>query len=331
METKPVLRLAVPSAGPMYEPMLMFLRSCGIGVQRTNLRRYTAHIPALPGLQVVFQRASDITPKVEEGSSDLGIVGMDRFLEIRREGGNTDIVIESLGFGHCELLMVVPDFWVDVTSLTDLADLSMELREEGADLRIATKYPRLVERFLLSNGVNYFSLVQSSGALEAAPEMGYADIIADLTSTGTTMRENRLKTISGGTILTSQACLVANRELLSADEAKLSLARAVVEMAQAHLRSEGFYTVTANMKGETADDVASYILGDADISGLRGPTISKVYTQDGEGCYAVTIVVEKDRLLPAVNRLRTLGGSSVTVSQPNYVFDSDSTALDRLP
>ena len=85
------------------------------------------------------------------------------------------------------------------------------------------------------------------------------------------------------------------------------------------------------MKGETAEDVAGYILADADISGLRGPTISKVYTRDGEGWYAVTIIVEKDRLLPAVDRLRKLGGSSVTVSQPNYVFDSDSTALDRLP
>ena len=330
MQTGPVLRLAVPSDGPMHEPMLMFLRSCGIGVQRTNLRSYTAHIPTLPGMQVLFQRASDITPKVEEGSSDLGIVGRDRFLEMRREGGSTVIVIESLGFGHCELLIGVPDFWVDVTSLADLADLSMELREEGADLRIATKYPRLVERFLLSNGVNYFSLVQSSGALEVAPAMGYADIIADLSSTGTTMRENRLKPISGGTILESQACLVANRDMLSSDEAKLALAKAVVEMAEAHLQSEGFYTLTANMKGESAEDVAGYILADADISGLRGPTISKVYTRDGEGWYAVTIIVEKDRMLPAVDRLRKLGGSSVTVSQPSYVFDSDSTALDRL-
>ena len=330
MQSTPALRLAVPSSGPLYDPMLMFLSSCGIGVVRANMRRYTASIPSLPGIQVLFQRHSDITLKVDESSSDIGIVGLDRFLEMRREGGSTEVVIENLGFGHCELSLEVPDFWVDVTSLADLTDLSMEFREEGTDLRIATKYPRLVERFLLSNGVNYFSLVQSSGALEAAPAMGYADIIADISSTGTTMRENRLKSIGGGTILESQACLVANKEMLSNDKARLRLAKTVVELMEARLESGGFYSVTANMKGETPEDVAGYILEHADISGLRGPTISKVHTRDGEGWYAVTVIVERDKLVSAVDQLRRIGGSSVTVSQPTYVFDSDSTGLDRI-
>ena len=327
---KSVLRLVVPSDGVLYEPTLMFLRACGLGVLRTNQRRYTAAIPALQGVEVLFQRSADITMKVEEGSADMGVVGLDRFLEIRQEGGSAGIVIDKLGFGHCELSMGVPDSWVDVTSLADLADLSMEFREEGRDLRIATKYPRLVERFLLSNGVNYFSLVQSSGTLEVAPAMGYADVIADISTTGQTMRENRLKPIHGGSILTSEACLVSSRLTLALDGGKLDLARAVVELIQAHLQSEGFYSITANMKGEAPEEVASYVLEHSDISGLRGPTISKVYSPDGEGWYAVTIIVEKDRLLAAVERLRQLGGSSVSVSQPSYVFDSECAALDRL-
>jgi len=325
-----MLRLAVPSDGALHDPSMMFLSSCGIGVLRSNLRRYTAEIPSLPGVVVHFQRGSDIALKVEEGSADVGIVGKDRFLESWTEEGDSDIVIEGLGFGHSQLVLGVPDSWVDVTSLADLADLSMEFREQGQDLRVATKYTRSVERFLLSNGVSYFTLVPSSGTLEAAPSMGYADIIADIAATGATMRENRLKTVHGGTILTSEACLVGNLALLSTSEEKLVLASTLVERVEAHLQAREFYSVTANMEGENAEDVARNVLDHADISGLRGPTISKVYSPDGGGWFAVTVIVGKDRLLEAVDRLRGAGGSSVTVFQPDYVFQSRSSAVKRL-
>jgi ATP phosphoribosyltransferase len=325
-----VLRLSVPSDGPLYEPALAFLRSCGIGLLRTNLRRYTAAIPTLPGVTVHFQRGSDIGQKVEEGSADVGIMGRDRFLESREEGGNSNIVIENLGFGHSELVIAIPDSWVDVTSLADLADVAMEFREQGKDLRIATKYPRLTERFLLSGGVNYFSIVPSSGTLEAAPSMGYADIIADISITGVTLRENRLKAIHGGSIMASEACLISNVSQLAGDPDKLDLAKSLVGRIEAHLQAVEFYSVTANLKGEDPEDVAGVVLRHADISGLRGPTISKVYTLDGDGWYAVTVIVERERLLDAVERLREIGGSSVTVSQPDYVFHSQSRAVDRL-
>ena len=325
-----MLRLAVPSDGALHEPSLLFLESSGMGVSRRNLRQYTAEIPSLPGVAVHFQRGSDIAMKVEEGSAELGLVGLDRFLETRREGGGSRVVIEGLGFGHAELVLGVPDSWVDVTSLADLADLAVEFRGKGTDLRIATKYPRLVERFLLSHGVAFFTLVPSSGTLEAAPEMGYADIIADISSTGTTMRANRLKTIAGGSVVTSEACLIGNGLLLAADPEKLRLATAVVERIEGRMRSLDFYTITANMKGEDADSLAAYVLKHADISGLRGPTISKVYSGDGNGWFSVTVIVEKGKLLGAVDQFRELGGSSVTVSQPDYVFHSECSAVERL-
>lgn len=324
------LRLAISSDGALYEPTQAFLRACGLGVSRQNLRRYTAEIPALPGVSVLFQRGSDITPKVEEGSADIGIVGMDRFYELRREDGDTNLVVKGLGFGSCQLVIGVPDSWVDVTSLADLADLSMEFRQEGRDLRIVTKFPRLVERFLLSNGINFFSLVHSSGTLEVAPSMGIADIIVDISESGTTMRENRLKTISGGSIIRSQACLISNSRLLRDDPLKLDRAKSLVDVIEAHLQSKDYYTITANMRGEAPEEVANYVLEHADISGLRGPTISKVYTQDAAGWYAVTVVVEKEKLLDAVEHFRQLGGTSVTVSQPNYVFNAECDAHSRL-
>lgn len=325
-----MLRLAVPSDGALHEPSLLFLKSSGMGVSRRNLRRYTAEIPSLPGVVVHFQRGSDIAMKVEEGSAELGLVGLDRFLETRREGGGSRVVVEGLGFGHAELALGVPDSWVDVSSLADLADLAVDFRAKGTDLRIATKYPRLVERFLLSHGVAFFTLVPSSGTLEAAPEMGYADIIADISSTGTTMRANRLKTIAGGSVVTSEACLIGNGLLLAADSEKLRLATAVVERIEGRMRSLDFYTITANMKGEDPDSLAAYVLKHDDISGLRGPTISKVYSGDGNGWFSVTVMVEKDKLLGAVDQFRELGGSSVTVSQPDYVFHSECSAVERL-
>ena len=325
-----MLSVAVPSDGPLHETALLFLRSCGLGVLRANLRRYTSEIPSLPGVTVHFQRGADIALKVEEGSANMGIVGKDRFLETMREDGSTNVIIEKLGFGHSELVIGVPDSWVDVVSLADLADLSIELREQGRDLRIATKYPRSSERFLLSNGVSYFSLVAASGTLEAAPAMGYADMIAEITSTGTTLRENHLKPVHGGTILTSQACLISNRAMMTADTEKLGLATALVERMEAHLQADEFYSVTANVRGEGPERVAEYVLEQAELSGLRGPTVSKVYAADGEGWYAVTVVVEKAKLLDAVEHFRRLGGSSVTVSQPDYVFYSEGKAAARL-
>ena len=325
-----MLRLAVSSDGALHEPALSFLQASGLGVLRTNVRRYTAEIPTLPGVVVHFQRGADIPLEVEEGTVDMGFSSMDRFLELRREGGRTRMIVEKLGFGQCELVLEVPDSWLDVDSLADLADLSMEFRRQGTEIRVATKSPRLVESFLLRNGVKYFSITHSSGALEAAPGLGFADIIADIMTTGATMRENRLKTIHGGSIQTSQACLIGNTDVVSADPEKLRLAGDLVEIIESHLRSLEFYSITANMKGEDPEEIARYVLQHTEISGLRGPTISKVYTSDSESWYAITIIVEKDRLMDAVDHLRRIGGSSVTVARPDYVFELERDVMSRL-
>ena len=224
----------MPSDGALYESALDFLRSSGLEVQRENSRRYTAAIPAIPGVTVHFQRAADIALKVEEDSVDMGIMGLDQYMETRRAGGGSRVIVNHLGFGQSELVIGVPDFWVDVTSVTQLANLSLELRDKGSELlRVASKYPRLVERFLLKEGVNYFINVHASGALEAAPVMGYADIICDISSTGTTLRENRLKTIIGGTVMNSEACLVGKKDTLIHDKCDLVVAKGFIKKVKA--------------------------------------------------------------------------------------------------
>lgn len=317
------LRLAIPSDGPLHEPTLLFLRASGLSVERPNSRQYTGNIPTIAGLVVHFQRGGDIPQKVEEGSADIGIVGQDHFLEMQRECGDATIIREGLGFGNSELVIGVPDSWVDVNSVADLADLSLEFRDQGKDIRIATKFPRLVERFLIRNGVKYFSLIKSGGTLEAAPAMGYADIIVDISSTGITLRENRLKPIQGGSILRSEACIIGNKSIIEPNTQKFDQASSFMELVHGHLQSRGHYIITANMKGENPDEVAIHVLRHTDIRGLTGPTISKIYSNDGKNWYAVTVIVESEKLLGAVNLFRQIGDSSVTVSQPNYIFHSN--------
>ena len=215
--------------------------------------------------------------------------------------------------------------------MSDLADISVEFRARGQDLKVATKYPRLIGRHLLANGVNYFSVIRSSGTLEAAPTLGFADIIGDITESGTTIRENRLKEIDGGTVMSSEACVVSRRMHPGSDGGEpLETARLLLEMMEAHLHAGGYFEVTANMKGETDAEVAECVMRHPDTSGLRGPTISTVFNPDEEGWFAVTVMVEEDRLLPAVTRLREIGGSSVRVSRPHYLFQSECKSFSRL-
>ena len=324
------IRLTLPSDGDLYEPALAFLRSSGITVDRPSSRRYMATIKALPGATVLFQRTGDITQKVEEGSAELGITGLDRFLEGRREGSPAVPIIEDLSFGHCDLVMAVPESWLDVVSTDDLADLAVEFRQKGRQLRIATKYPRLLRKFLYSRGINYFSLVQSSGSLEAAPAAGYADVVADLTASGVTLRENRLKTLEDGPILVSQACLIGNRKLLRASPRALELARNMLEMMEGHLRAGSFYHLTANVRGDSAEAVGARVLSRADLAGLEGPTISSVYNVHEEGSWAVSLVVPREQLLEAVDHLRDAGGTDIFASQISYLFKGRSPAYQML-
>ena len=325
-----LLRIALPSDGELYESTLSFMRACGLPVSRPNSRRYTGSVPAIPGVEVLFQRTADVTQKVEEGSAELGVTGLDRVLEYRNDEARASVLIEDLEYGRCEFVMAVPDSWMDVTSLSDLADLALEFRQEGKQLRIATKYPRLLRGYLYDRGINYFTLVPASGAMEAAPAAGYADLIADLTATGATLRENQLKTLDEGTILASQACRMANPVWISKSGEALALARSIVELMEGHLRAEPYYRVTANVRATSAEEVSSTVLARPDLAGLRGPTVARVYNVEEQDWYNVSLLIKKDQLLDAVDHLRDCGAIDVAASQLSYLFDGHSQAYQNL-
>ena len=188
------IRLALPSKGRMEEETLDFLAGCGLRVTKTNPRQYVASLPTLPDVLVLFQRARDIPVSVAAGDVDLGITGYDALAETVGPAPDGVIVIhDALGYGECALVLAVPEDWEDVQSVSDLARRAAE-----RPLRVATKYETSVTRFLADSGVENVRVVVADGALESAPTVGYADFIADITSTGTTLRENRPAAARGG-------------------------------------------------------------------------------------------------------------------------------------
>lgn len=242
------LKLAIPSDGEMYKHTITFLESCGLKVERGGDRQYIGKLTGLPDSTVLFQRAADVPVNVEAGNADLGLVGYDRFQEVLKTQGDSVLLMTNLGFGKCELVLGIPDGWMDINRVSDLADLASEWWENGKELRLATKYPKLVERFLSSKGVRYIKILPSSGTLEAAPLMGYADIIADISSSGTTMKENRLKTIDEGTIVKSQGCLIGNKHLIGNSKLKLKLTRIILKQMELQLNRNKTDTQTDTYK-----------------------------------------------------------------------------------
>lgn len=329
------LRFAIPSKGALYDETLGFLESSGLKVSRPNPRQYTARIKALPGIEVWLHRAAEIVQKVAAGDVDIGITGLDLVRELADDDANILLADEDLGYGGADLVLAVPEAWVDVQSWHDLADLAAEWAGEGRQLRIATKFHNLVRQFCYSRGINVFTLVDSQGATEAAPALGYADLIADITETGTTFRENRLKIVAGTTILRSQACLIAGRAALRHDATKLGVVKAVLERIEARRRARGYEQVIANVPGASLDAVGEQIVAVPELAGLRGPTIAPVFdkeaaTSQGSGWHSVSLVVRSDQMLRVVDHLRAIGSTGIVVLPVHYVFGDRSDAFTRL-
>lgn len=321
------IRLALPSKGRMEEETLDFLADCGLRVNKTNPRQYSATIPALPGVLVLFQRARDIPLSVAAGDVDLGITGYDAMAETLHDQPDSVVVIhDGLGYGECSLVVAVPEDWTDVQTVTDLAR-----RASGSVLRVATKYTNVVSRFLGEAGAGGVRIVSADGALESAPTIGYADFIADISSTGTTLRENRLRPLEDGTILSSQAILIGSRAALVSRPDVLEVTRQMLEFVEAHLRARGQYMIFANMRGESMDDVRGRVFGQTNLGGLQGPTISPMITRDGSKTWwAINLVAASHKLYDVIRQIRAIGGSGVVVTPVTYIFEELPERYQRL-
>ncbi|RKT10384.1 ATP phosphoribosyltransferase catalytic subunit [Paraburkholderia sp. RAU2J] len=208
------ISLAIPSKGRMKEQTFDALAVAGLPVEQPNERKYTAGFVGRNEVEVVCFTASEIPAKLAQGVVEIGITGEDLLVESRDDWQERMEIIARLGFGRADIVLAVPQAWVDVETIADLDDVAADFHERyGRRLRIATKYRRLTQRFLSGvHGMRAYRIVESLGATEGTPATGSADAIIDVTTTGTTLRANHLKVLEDGLVLRSQACLVASRK-----------------------------------------------------------------------------------------------------------------------
>ena len=207
------LIFAVPSKGRLMEQTIEVLAMRGLTLRKTgNARGYRGAFDELPEIEVAFVSASEIAAHVKSGTVHVGVTGEDLIREQIPDADAKVEFISQLGFGHADVVIAVPDFWIDVATMADIDTMALPFRRQhGRSLRVATKYINLTRRFFAANGVTDYRIVESLGATEGTPAAGTADLIVDITSTGATLRDNGLRILDDGVILRSQANLVVSK------------------------------------------------------------------------------------------------------------------------
>ena len=220
------IKLGVPSKGRLMDKTVEWFARHGIDLGRSGSEReYAGFVRGIEGVELVLLSAGEIPRELAAGRIHLGVTGTDL---VRDKLGQWDRSVEELaglGFGQADLVLAVPRCWVDVNTLDDLDAAAAAFRlKHGFRLRIATKYHRLVREFLRDNGVADYQLVDSQGATEGTVKNETAEAIADITSTGDTLRANHLKILEDGLILRSQATLFKSRVAVMDEDDRRSLA-----------------------------------------------------------------------------------------------------------
>ena len=207
------LIIALPSKGRLKEKALKIFERAGLPVEPpADPRAYQTKIAGRDDVEIAFLSASEIARELAQGTIHLGVTGEDL---ARETIPHTDQIVDfvlQLGFGHADVVVAVPDAWVDVDTMADLDDVAAEYRTRyGRRLRVATKYWQLTQNWFGTHGIGVYRIVESLGATEGAPAAGSADAIIDITSTGSTIRANNLKVLKDGVILKSQANLIRSK------------------------------------------------------------------------------------------------------------------------
>jgi ATP phosphoribosyltransferase len=329
-----LIRLAIPSKGHLYDGVIGLLKTAGYKVRRASDRQYEATIVGHPRFHVVFMRPTDIVIQVLEGRCHLGVTGLDVHAEHAAGTLDATVITPDLGYGGCRLVVAVPESWIDVNHILDLVDLTTEFKHSGRTFRVSTKYPALVRQYFRKLGIYYYQLIPSDGALELHPSLGIADIIVDLTSSGTTLKDNRLREIEGGTVLDSAACLVGHTQSLQAlaaegDTAPLALLLDAIDGVRGtagwlHVEVAGSPVAS---QPDTAPAVADLLRDQGALHIVRG----EVWDNHGQTAWRVTALLAADKLTACRRALFRLGAARIVGLPPQIVFDRDTpSTFDQL-
>ena len=309
------LVLAVPSKGRLQENASAFFARSGLDiVKKGGAREYRGQLAGMPGVEVAFLSASEIGQQLASGAVHLGVTGEDLLREQVADADTRVAALTPLGFGQANVVVAVPQAWIDVRSMADLEDVAAAFRaKRGARMRVATKYVNLTRAFIAAHGVSDYRIVESLGATEGAPAAGNAELIVDITTTGATLAANALKIVEDGIILRSEANLVAS---LKAEwsAGHRALARAILTRIAAEEEARGSREVRAY--GAALD--AAVIAEAATVFGTHAL---------GE---AGAFLCPRDKAPALADWLVGKGARHVTVKALDYVFAPRNELFERL-
>jgi ATP phosphoribosyltransferase len=315
------LVIAVPAKGRLQENAENLFARAGLKlVKPRGARDYRGAIEGLDGVEVAYLSASEIAQQLAQGAVHFGVTGEDLVREMIANADAKVILVEALGFGFATVVVAVPQAWIDVRSMADLDDVATAFRHKhDRRMRVATKYINLTRAFFSAQGIADYRIVESAGATEGAPGAGTAELIVDITTTGTTLSANGLKVIDDGVILRSQANLVASR---GADwsTATRDAARAILDRLTAHDRARAYREVRTRFTG-CDDKLLATMTDDFGVTTpFGGPTSSGMLTLH---C--------PPKAIPALATfLREHGAHSVVVADTAYVFARDNPLYEKL-
>ncbi|MEQ8281967.1 MAG: ATP phosphoribosyltransferase [Parvibaculum sp.] len=313
------LTIGLPSKGRLQENANAFFARAGLKVKQDGGRGYTGRLDGVANVEIAFLSASEIAGQLEQGLIHLGVTGEDLIREKLSSPERDVELLLPLGFGHADVVVAVPQSWIDVATMADLDDVALAFHtRRGRRLRVATKYFNLTRDFFAEHGLTDYRIVESLGATEGAPAAGTAEVIVDITSTGATLTANNLKVLDDGTILKSQANLVAS---LGA------------EWSDAALNAAGEILDRVSAQARAAKLVEVRFAGGSDDAKLLAELEKRFATSVpfGAGAAPVRIVhCPEDRLYDIVAYLNAKGRETVTAARADYVFEAKNPLRERL-
>jgi ATP phosphoribosyltransferase len=315
------LIIAVPSKGRLQEHTEAFFGRAGMQlVKPRGARDYRGAIADMPGVEVAYLSAGEIAAALAQGTVHLGITGEDLLRESIADMAKRVVVIEGLGFGFANVVVAVPQAWIDVRSMADLDDVATAFRlRHDRKMRVATKYVNLTRDFFSGFGIVDYRIVESSGATEGAPAAGSAELIVDITTTGSTLAANGLKIVDEGTILRSQASLVASRGAVWGD-AEREIARRILDRLAAQARARAYREVRTRFPGCNEAMLTQAKERFGVVAPFGGPTSSGM----------LTLHCPPAAVYDLASFMRERGAESIVVAAIDYVFAPDNPLYTRL-
>ncbi|MCZ8313305.1 ATP phosphoribosyltransferase [Phreatobacter sp.] len=315
------LVFAIPSKGRILESAQDFLDRAGLKpVQGRGARDYRGTIPGLDNVEVAFLSASDIARELVAGTVHLGLTGLDLMHEATPEPEDRLVSLTALGFSRADVVVAVPQAWIDVSTMADLDDVASQYRaRHRTRMRVATKYLNLTRAFFDRHGIADYRIVESAGATEGAPAAGAAELIVDITTTGATLAANALKVLDDGVILKSEAHLVASRTAVWGAGA-LASARDMLDRIHAQARARQLREVRTRFSGADAALLAEARERFGVEAPFGGPTSSGM----------LTLHCPPKAVFALGRFLRDRGAETVSVAELDYVFSRDNPLYDRL-